>query len=192
MKNYVRLFIPFLLAMVLGSLTVIFAQSSKDSASQTRTDNTNFTVPPPPPPGFGPHGGPGGGLPPHLLEQLDLTDEQITRIGKLRDDSFTTGKTYFDKLRTTDNKLRELSQPDAFDEAQARQALAVKAQAMTELELIRLRTDAQIYGVLTPEQIMQLEQLKEKVPHGRPMPPPDGFGSANGFPPPDGFGAPKK
>jgi Spy/CpxP family protein refolding chaperone len=184
MKNYVRLFIPFLLAMVLGSLTVIFAQSSKDSVSQTRTDNTNFTVPPPPPPGFGPHGG-RDGLPPQLLEQLDLTDEQITRIGKLRDDSFTTGKAYFDKLRTTDNKLRELSQPDAFDEAQARQALAVKAQAMTELELIRLRTDAQIHGVLTPEQIMQLEQLKEKMPHGRPMPPPDGF-----RPPPDGFGAP--
>lgn len=177
MRNHVKIFIPFLLAVLLGSLTVIFAQSSKDGAKQPRS-NTNFTVPPPPPhhPGFGPH----GGLPPQVLEQLDLTDEQITKISKIRENAHNNERSYFEKVWVADNKLRELSQPDNFNENQARQTLTAKAQAMTELELIRLRTDAEIYGVLTPQQISQVEILKQQRPE-RPMPPPDGFRHPDGF-----------
>jgi Spy/CpxP family protein refolding chaperone len=181
MRSYVKIFTPFLLAVLLGSLTVIFAQSSKDGAAPG--SNNNFTVSPPPPPGFGPHG---GGLPPQLLEQLDLTDEQISKISTIRDAAHETEHAFFEKVRASDNKLRELSQPDSFNEAQARQVLTAKSQASIELELIRLRTDAAIYDVLTPEQIVLVEVLKQKRPEGPDgfRPPPDGFGHGEGFRPP--------
>jgi Spy/CpxP family protein refolding chaperone len=124
-------------------------------------------------------------VPPQVLEQLDLSDEQINKIAKIRDGAFTAAKTYFDQLKTTDGKLRELQQPEGFNENEARKTLTAKAQVMTELELIRMRADAEIYGVLSAEQIMQAELLKQKHPMGPP--PPDGFGHADGFRHSDGF-----
>lgn len=171
MKSYIKIFVPFLLVILFGSLTVIFAQSDR-----IQSKNENRMHPPPP------HGiGPQAGLAPHILEQLDLTDEQINKIGRLRDSAFYAERPFVKELRTAENKLRELSGPDDFNEEQARLVLASKAQVTSELELIRLRTDSEIYGVLTPEQILQVEMLKQKRPE-RKLPPTDGFRSAPSLP----------
>ena len=58
----------------------------------------------------------------------------------------------------------------SFNEENARQILTAKASAMTELEILRLRADAAIFGILTAEQKAQLAQLKEERP---PFPPGD-------------------
>lgn len=168
MKSYLKIFIPFLLALLLGSLTVTFAQTSDRTASNSRS----YHQPSPPPPPIGP--APHAGIDHRLLEQLDLTDEQISKIGRLRDEGFNAERPYFEKIRSADRKLRDLSRAGSFDEEQAREILSAKAQESVELDLVRLRTEAAIYGVLTPEQVTQIETLKQKRPV-RLLPPPDGF-----------------
>ena len=172
MKNYGKVFAPFLLAILLGSLTFIFAQSK---------DNGGFDGKRPPrgegfgPPhgggGFGPpHGG--GGLPPFILDKLNLTAEQKDQIEAFQANSLDAGKEFFEKVRTSDEQLRTMVEAGSFNEENARQILNSKAAAMTELELLRLRTDAAIFDILTTEQKAQLAQFKNQRP---PMPPPDGF-----------------
>ncbi len=60
----------------------------------------------------------------------------------------------------------------SFNEEKARQILTAKSSAMTELELIRLRTDAAIFSILTTDQKAQFARLKTERP---PMPPRKGF-----------------
>jgi Spy/CpxP family protein refolding chaperone len=174
MKSYLKIFIPFVLAVLLGSLTVIFAQT-KDGTDQPGTTGNNAGRNfPPPPPGFG---GPRGGIPPQVLEQLDLTEDQISKISKIRENAHESEKTFFDKMRASDDKLRDISKSgNAFDEAQARQALTARSQVMVEVELVHMRAEAQINALLTPDQLAQAETLKQQhAGIGRRMPPPDGF-----------------
>jgi Spy/CpxP family protein refolding chaperone len=114
-------------------------------------------------------------LDPRLLDQLSLTDEQKVLIGKIQESSRASSLAYFEKLRAAETQLRELAGPDSFNESAARKALNAKAQITVELDLIRLRGDAGIYNVLTPEQISQAETLKSQRPEGHRPPPPDGF-----------------
>lgn len=165
MKNNVKIFIPFLLAVIIGSLTFVFAQPQSNGSGNTRPARGE---------GFGPPHGGGfrGGLPPHVLEQLNLTDAQKQQIQTLEANAREASQGYFDKVRAADEQLRALVESGSFNEEQARQILSAKAQATTELELVRLRTDAAIFNLLTTEQKAQLAQLKANHP---PMPPPDGF-----------------
>ncbi|MGC2238937.1 MAG: hypothetical protein WA584_22470 [Pyrinomonadaceae bacterium] len=73
--------------------------------------------------------------------------------------------------RKTDNYNRYVESGN-FNEEKARQILSTKWQAQTEMEIIRLRSDAAILNLLTTEQKTQLAGLKEKRPQ---VPPGDGF-----------------
>lgn len=161
MKNYLKTFAPFVAAIILGSLTFAFAQTKNDNP---RRGGRDFNQPPmgfPPPP-------PPSGLHPRLLEQLNLTDAQKEQIGKLHEKSRTDSETYFQKARTADEQLKEIVEGGTFDEARAREIVTAKSQAMAELELIRLRTDAAIYNLLTAEQIARLGLLKQQRPEFPP------------------------
>lgn len=160
MKSYIKVFAPFMLAVLIGSLTFAFAQTKDGGRS---FDGKR----PPRGEGFG-----RGGLPPHVFEKLDLTDAQKQQIETLQTSSRDSGKEYFEKVRTADEQLRTMIESGSFNEESARQIIIAKASAQTELELIRLRTDAAIFGILTVEQKAQLAQLKEDRP---PFPPGDGF-----------------
>lgn len=171
MKNNVKLFVPFVLAIIIGSLTFSFAQTG-GRAGKTAPDGTARGGRD----GFGPGGGGGIGIPPHVLSQLNLTDAQKTQITTLQNDARTASQTYFETIKTADTQLQTLVESGTFSEATARQILATKTQAQTELEIIRLKTDAAIYNLLTAEQRTLLAQLKQQRPNfpgGRPdMPPP--------------------
>lgn len=161
MKSYLKVFAPFMLAILIGSLTFAFAQ--------TKDGGRGFDGKRPPRgEGFGP---PPGGLPPHVFEKLNLTDTQKEQIEAFRTNSRDAGKEYFEKVRTADEQLRTMVEAGNFNEESARQIINAKTSAQTELELIRLRTDAAIFGILTAEQKAQLAQLKEERP---PFPPGDG------------------
>lgn len=107
---------------------------------------------------------PPGGLHPRMLEELDLTDAQKEQIAWIQTASRGTSKENFDKIKTYDEQLRNLVEGGSFNEEQARTILNLKAQTMTELELVRLRGDAAILKILTAEQKAQLEQLKQQRP----------------------------
>lgn len=162
MKNYLKIFAPFTLAILVGSLTFAFAQTSQPTAGGKIKDGSRGERPMPP------GGGRGGfGLQPRVLEQLNLTDAQKEQIAAIQAASREAGKENFDQVRAADEQLRTMVESGNFDETQARTILNAKAQAMTEAEIARLRTDAAIFKVLTAEQKTQLEQLKQQ----RPEPP---------------------
>lgn len=164
MKNYIKIFVPLTLAILIGSLTFAFAQTSPNADGKSRTDGRGKR--PMPPPG----GGGGMNLHPRMLEQLNLTDAQKEQINAIQTASRDVSKDNFDKVRGYDEQLKTLVEGGSFDEAQARTILNAKAQLMVEHDLVRLRTDAAIYKILTAEQKAQLEQLKQQ----RPEPPPRG------------------
>lgn len=161
MKSYIKVFAPFMLAILIGSLTFAFAQ--------TKDGGRNFDGKRPPRgEGFGPPPAGRGGLPPHVFEKLDLTDAQKQQIEALHTSSRDSGKEYFEKVGTADEQLRTMVESGSFNEESARQIVVAKASAQTELELIRLRTDAAIFGILTVEQKAQLARMRDERP---PFPP---------------------
>jgi Spy/CpxP family protein refolding chaperone len=165
MKNNMKIFTPVILAILIGSLTFIFAQSKENNGGKFPRGERKFGGQmPPPPPGFGP-----GGLHPRLLERLNLTDGQKTQIQALHEKARTDAEAYVEKLRAADDELRALIESGSFNETQARQILATKSQIQIELEIIHLRTEAAVLNILTAEQKAQLEQLKKER---RPQPPP--------------------
>ena len=171
MKQYFKIFLPVALLILIGSLTFVFAQTSKKSDEKFPGGDRKGFRPP--------RGLRGDGLPPPVLEKLNLSDAQKAQIKTLEEESRTASKTYFDKLAALDKDLRAATGGETFNENEARQILSSRAQIMTELELIRLKTGAAVRALLTAEQKAQLEQLKRE----RPEPPRDGF--RPGMPPPD-------
>ena len=159
MKSYLKIFAPFVMAIVVGSLTFVFAQTNKsDFGGMKNGDQRERRMPPPD--GMRP----GAGLPPHILDKLNLTDAQKEQIQTIETASRGASKDNFDKIRSYDEQLRKSIESGAFNEEQARQILNAKAQTIVEMELIRLRSDALIYKILTTEQKAQLLTLKQQRP----------------------------
>jgi protein CpxP len=154
MKNLKSLLIVFVFALIIGSLTMSFAQTGNGKRGGAR-DEGSFGAPPP--------GGPGG-LNPRIIEQLNLTDAQKEQIRVLHENARTASEQYFDQLKTIHDQLKTVAEGGTFNEAQAREVLAAKAKITTELELIKLRTDAAIFNLLTAEQRTKLEELKDQHP----------------------------
>jgi len=148
MKSYLTTFVPFLLAVLIGSLTFAYGQTKNDFPMRSGKD----------------FGSPSHGLHPRLLEQLDLTDAQKEQIGKLHEKSRADSQTHFDKIKVVQEQLKGAVEKGNFNESLVRQIIAQKTQAMTELEIIRLRTDAAIYKILTAEQIARLRVLEKQRP----------------------------
>ncbi len=159
MKSYLKLFAPLAIAVMVGSLTFVFAQTDKSDFGGTKNGNQKERRMPPPD-GMRP----GGGLPPHILNQLNLTDAQKQQIQTIETASRGASKDNFDKIRGYDEQLRKSVESGAFNEEQARQILNAKAQTMVEMELVRLRSEASIFKILTTDQKAQLEQLKQQRP----------------------------
>lgn len=151
-----------LAAIVIGcSLTFIFGQTDNQKGGQfPGKDGKGFGRD-----GNGPGGGRGGaGIPPFVLDKLNLTDAQKQQIQTIQDAARTNSKENFDKIKTFDDRIKAMADGGTFDEAQARQILNNKAAAMTELEIARIKTDIAVRSVLTTEQKTQLETLKGQRP----------------------------
>lgn len=152
MKKHVKIFVPFTLAILIGSLTFAFAQTSQPTGGKFKQDGRGERPMPP-------HEGKGG-LPPRALEQLNLTDAQKEQIAQIQTASRDASKDNFEKVRLFDEQLRTMVEGGTFDEAQARTILSDKAQLTIEHDLARLRSDAAIFKVLTAEQKTQLKQQR--------------------------------
>lgn len=149
MKNLRNLLVVFVLTLVVGSLTFGIAQTRGGRGSQQSGER-----------GFGGRGG--GFLNSRILDQLNLTAEQRTQIETLQQNARTASEPYIEQLETIREQLQTATANGAFNEAAIREILAARARATIELEVIRLRTYAAIYNLLTAEQRALLEQIRER------------------------------
>lgn len=173
MNTYVKALTPMLLAVLVGSLTFIFAQSERGDVGKSPISAKKEVGAP---------ALPGGkfvrGFPPGFAEQLNLDEQQDDQIRRLREESQAASKIYFEKIKNSDAQLKAMLNGENFDESQARQIVGLKSQAFAELEIINLRTRVAIRNILNDEQKSKLSEIESY----RPEPPPGG--GKLGIPPP--------
>lgn len=167
MKTYLKIFVSMILVVMVGLISMSFAQSRNN---RPREGRGRFGEPA----GFRPIG---GKLHPGLLAQLNLTEQQKEEIRTLQENVRTAFESNFEKLKTFQEQLKAATENGTFNEEQTRQILVAQSQIMIEQEVVRLRTDAAIFNLLTTEQKAQLEQLKQARQAG-------GGGRREGFRPP--------
>jgi len=161
MKIRKMILMSFALAAVLGVAGFQLNAKTADACAQQGPGGHQ-----PPPPGQRGPGGPKGEDP--IFSQLNLTDVQKQQIKTLREKQRTDSETYHEQLRGVGEQMRPLVEASTFDEASVHALLAKEAQAATELNLIRIRTDNAIHNLLTAEQKARLDELRKD--HRPPRP----------------------
>jgi Spy/CpxP family protein refolding chaperone len=103
------------------------------------------------PGGFGHHGA-------GFLHGIDLTDAQRDRIFAIRHAAEPQVYEKFKLLRKSHEDLRGMATSPNYDEAKARAAIDAGARAQADLALLRVRSEHEIFALLTPEQKAQVEK----------------------------------
>ncbi|MEH6435485.1 Spy/CpxP family protein refolding chaperone [Massilia sp. DD77] len=98
------------------------------------------------------HGGP-----PHLAG-LDLSEAQQDRVFAILHEAAPKRRELDKAERKAREALRELAGAPQVDAAKAGKHAQALGQAISDQELLRLRTDSQVRAVLTPEQRARLER----------------------------------
>lgn len=101
-----------------------------------------------------------------LFAHLDLSDTQKEQLKALHEKARTEAQAYAEQLKPLRESLRAAVEGKTFDEAAVRALFAKEAQSMTELQVIRTRTENAAYNLLTAEQKTKLAELREH--HGPP------------------------
>jgi Spy/CpxP family protein refolding chaperone len=123
--------------------------------------------------GFGPGGGhhhgmrgPGG---PNMGERLlhmgceiGLTDEQKTSIETILDAAKAEAEVTVTAMRDSREAWQESHDPTVFDQAAAEAFAETQAAYHADLMVLRMRTTSEVLSVLTPEQIEQLEEIRQE------------------------------
>lgn len=109
--------------------------------------------------GFGPGGGPGAGL---VLRGLDLSDAQQGQVRDIRE-------RYREQVEGAAERLAEArrAQRDAIETMPANEGLVISAtqsmvQAEVDVAVLQSRVNAEIWGVLTPEQQATVTERRDE------------------------------
>ena len=113
-------------------------------------------------PGPGPGMGPGFDAPPPFLAGLHLTDEQQDKVFAIVYAAEPAIHEQTKALRKAHEALHELNQADQFDESKVKSFAEAAAKAESQLTVLRMRTEHQIFALLTPDQKKQLEEHRQK------------------------------
>jgi len=127
--------------------------------------------------GQGPHGGGQGrfGNPegedglrffermlPRLAEELGLSEEQLSEIQAVVEEARPKIETYAQQLRDGREAYRAANDdPTVFNEGAFRAHATAQHSIQTELGVVVGQTKAEAFKVLTPEQLAQLEEMRE-------------------------------
>ncbi len=114
-------------------------------------------------PGHGPRG-PGRGAHP-LLDGIELSEAQQDRLFAIMHEAAPKRREHDKAERRAIEALRAASRADKFDDAKAATAAQALGAAVAAEELLRVRTDAQVMALLTPQ---QREQLRSERPQRGP------------------------
>jgi Spy/CpxP family protein refolding chaperone len=101
-----------------------------------------------------------GGMRGGMFKQLNLTEDQKTKIKQIHESFATQNKPLRDQLRAKRQELRQASEGGTFNEALATQKLTEMASLEAKLMGERFKLRQETLSVLTPEQKAQLEQSK--------------------------------
>jgi periplasmic protein CpxP/Spy len=127
---------------------------------------------PPPGPEFGlPEVG--FGAPPPFLAGLHLTDDQQDKVFAILYAAAPAMRERSKALRKAHEALRDLDESPQYDENRVKGLADSAAKAGSELTVLRLRTEHEIFALLTAEQRKQLEEHRHEMgprDHGGPPP----------------------
>jgi Spy/CpxP family protein refolding chaperone len=139
-------------------------------------------------PGGPSRGGRGDGLGPHVLEQLDLSNEQRTAIEKSR---LAMQQDLVDvkaQLREKKDQLRELWLQDNPSEKSILAKHKEMEPLQTKIRERKIKHRLEVHKILTPEQRTKLRELAKERGKGRGMGRGMGPGGRGGMGGPDGDG----
>jgi Spy/CpxP family protein refolding chaperone len=107
-----------------------------------------------PPPGPRPGFFPGGewGAPPPFLAGLKLTEEQQDKVFEILYAAAPAMRTQSKALHKAHEALMEFNTSDQYDEGRAKLLADTAAKADSQLTLLRIHAEHEIYALLTPEQ----------------------------------------
>ena len=137
-KQVVRVLVISLLVIgILGSATIVLARNGQ---------------------------GRGDGMPLMGLWALDLSSEQKAAIGSMLPAYREEKQALRDQLHAARETMQTLMAADKMDEEGIREASRAMAPLMEEMAVLRARFVFDLKGILSPEQV---EQLQEQRKHGR-------------------------
>lgn len=126
---------------------------------------------PPPGPGPRPDFFPGGewGAPPPFLAGLKLTEEQQDKVFEILYAAAPAIRTQSKALHKAREALMELNTSEQYDESRAKALADTAVKADSQLTLLRIHSEHEIYALLTPEQRKELsDRHHDKGAHDRP------------------------
>ena len=110
-------------------------------------------------------GGPGAGGPSGLrmaLRNLNLSDSQREEIRTIFEAGRGQVEANHQQMRALGAELHEQIATDPYDEDAVRAKAAAVAAFQVEMAVLRARRSGEIRGLLTPEQLDELQQMKER------------------------------
>jgi periplasmic protein CpxP/Spy len=125
-------------------------------------------------PGGGGPGGPGGGgrrgggpaamgLPPMMLERLDLTDAQRTQVRSIMESHRTDQQALAERARDAHEKLEAAIAGTTFDENAVRNYAAEVGSVQADMAVARARVYAEVVQILTPDQQAKLKEMQANL-----------------------------
>jgi len=117
----------------------------------------------------GMRGGPGDmlGMLPRLLHHLDLSEDQQAEVEAILEEARPAIHDLRQQMREARETHMASQTPGVFDEAQARTFAETVGSLTSDLTMTTLETHARVLAVLTPDQLAQLEELREQWGKGR-------------------------
>ena len=110
-------------------------------------------------------GGPGGRGPHALrfaLKNLDLSEAQWDDIKALFENERDQLESFHEQMRTLGSELMEQIESDPYDEETVRAKATALAELQVEIAVLRARRSGRIRKILSPEQLSQLEDMKNQ------------------------------
>ena len=97
---------------------------------------------------------------PRMAEELGLSDEQLEKIQAIADAARPEIEAYAEELRENREAYRAANDdPTVFDEASFRKHTAAQNEIQTDLMVAVQKAKAEVFSVLTAEQIEHLDEL---------------------------------
>ncbi len=98
---------------------------------------------------------------PRVAEQIGLSEEQVEQIQGVVDEIRPTMESYLEELRAGREEYRALNNdPTVFDEGAFRAHADTQHEIQTNLRVVVEKTKAEVFGILTPEQREELEEMR--------------------------------
>ena len=114
-------------------------------------------------------GGPGMGggemMPPHL-RGMNLSEAQRDKVFEIMHAQAPAMREKAKALRTAEDNLRALAASPDFSEAKARALADESAKAMADMTLARVKTERQVFDLLTPEQRKEAAEARSRRGRG--------------------------